>query len=78
MPDYYIGRQGACVPPPLGSYNPPGAFLYVWGYPKCHRAGLVDPDRGQMAVIGAQLIAQWEQTNLTIQGGTRGVVLTHI
>ena len=48
------------------------------GYPKCHRAGLVDPDREQMAVIGAQLIAQWEQTNLTIQGGTRGVVLTHI
>ena len=70
----------ATVPLPEPSVPNPSrlVLLYVGGYPKCHRAGLVDPDRGQMAVIGAQLIAQWAQTSITIHGGTRGVVLTHI
>ena len=52
--------------------------LYVQGYPKCHMVGLVDPDRGEMTVIGAQLTTQWSQTSKAIQEGTRGVVLTHI
>ena len=52
--------------------------LYVQGYPKCHTVGLVDPDRGEMTVIGAQLTTQWSQTSKAIQEGTRGVVLTHI
>ena len=74
---YSMGRQGRWVPPSPGHLYPSRCVFVCVAYAYILLGRLGRPRQGEMAVIGAQLTAQWSQTSMTIKEGTRGVVRAH-